>query len=248
MATNLSDVGFNQQGPGELEALAKKCYQNGKAQRCKQGTYISWALGNGIEIWIQLNPNEELIALNPHFSGKTRTSAGLEKRVTRDGFPMDGGFVALAQPYGNDPIKGAFRFVFDTPNFLSHEELKLPQISSVQLTAFAQQCVVAATEADFAAAMSRQGRNLGVDAFRPLGMTGPSREPLPEPLASAMLCGPILDAVQMTNPSTKTPFWWLKIRNAVGEVDVVADPELLPHGAKIGAILQCSAWVSGKIV
>jgi len=246
VATNLSDVGFPD--GSDLEALAKKCYQNGKATRCKQGTYIVWALGNGIELWIQLNSNEELIALNPHFFGKTRVSAGLEKRITREGFPMDGGFVSLAQPYGNEPMKGTFRFVFDTPNFLVHEEIDLPQIHSVQLTAFAQQCVVAANEEDFAAAMSRQGRNLKIDAFVPLAMTGPNREPLAEPLASAMICGSILDAVQMTNPATKAQFWWLKIRNAVGEVDVVADPELLPRGVKVGGILQCSAWISGRIV
>ncbi|HEY3322143.1 MAG TPA: hypothetical protein VGP72_16880 [Planctomycetota bacterium] len=247
MATNLSDIGFTQTG-AELEALARKCFQNGRATRCEKGTYIVWALGSGIELWIQLTPNEELIGMNPHFSGKTRTSAGLEKRVHRAGFPMDGGFVALAQPYGNEQIHGTFRFVFDTPNFHAHSELKLPVISSVQLTAFAQQCVVAPSEAEFRAASTRSNSRLSIDAFMPVGLNEKGRKTGAEPAATAMICGVILDCEQILNPTSKARFWWMRIRNSVGEIDVVADPELLPKGAKVGGVLQCSAWVSGRII
>ncbi len=248
MATNLSDIGFSAQAGPEYEALARKCFQNGHASRCPSGTYIGWNLGGGIELWIQLTPGEELVGLTPHFFGKTRISAGLCQRVTRAGFALEGGFVALAQPYGCDPIRGAFRFVFDTPDFHVHDELPLPQIRSVQLTAFAHQCVVAPNEQEFRAARQRAGQNLPSDALIPVGMLGPDRKPLAEPAATAMVCGTILDVARLTNPMTKAPFWWLRLRNAAGEIDVVADPELLPRAPHVGGVLQCSAWLSGRLV
>jgi hypothetical protein len=246
VATNLTNLGFTADGPN-MEVLARKTFQNGKATRCKHGTYIVWAHGNGIELWAQLSSNEELIGLNPHFAGKTRTSAGLVQRVSRAGFPMDGGFTALAQPYGSDPIRGAFTFVFDTPNFLLQEALTLPLICSVQLAAFAQQCALFQNEKEFQTQTSKFGLSLATDAFIPLGLVGKNREPLADPIASAMVCGAVLDAQQITNAVSKGQFWWMKIRTTGGEIDVVADPELLPRGVKVGQILQCSAWISGRI-
>jgi hypothetical protein len=252
VATYLSTLGFTGGEGTDLETLAKKCFQNGRAMRGPKGTYIAWGLGNGIEVWIQLSPSEELVGLNPHFFGKTRASAGLTHRVTRGGYPMDGGFVALAQPYGSEPIRGTVRFVFDTPNFLHHEELKLPVITTVQLTAFAQQCAFVDSDKDFAALAARQGTNLTSEAFVPLGFVGKNREPLAEPLATAMVwamvCGLILDSQQITNPMTKISFWWLRIRNLAGEMDVVASAELVQRPPKVGGILQCSAWISGRIM
>lgn len=246
MATNLTNLGFLPESTN-LEVLARKTFQNGRASRCKSGTYIVWSPGQGIELWAQLNPNEELIGLNPHFAGKTRASAGIMQRVSRGGFPMDGGFMALAQPYGSDPIRGAFTFVFDTPCFHLHDELALPAIRSVQLSAFAQQCAVFQNEKEFQTHTSKFGLSLSTDAFIPLGLVGKNRESLAEPIASAMVCGPILDAEKLTNAVSKGEFWWLRIRTTGGEIDVVADPELLPRGAKAGMILQCSAWISGRI-
>jgi len=247
LSNHLATLGFTGIDGSDLESLAKKCFQNGKATRGKHGTYIVWPLGNGIEVWIQLSLEEELVGINPHFFGKTRTSAGLMLRVPRDGFPMDGGFVALAQPYGNDPIRGAFRFVFDTPNYLTHEELKLPVITTVQLTAFAQQIAFVDSDKDFASLAARQGASLTSEAFVPLGFAGKNREPLAEPVASAMVCGLILDGQQITNPMTKVPFWRLRIRNVAGEMDVVASAELVPRPPKLGGVIQCSAWISGRI-
>ena len=247
MATNWSDLGFTAHSGADLETLARKCHQNGKAARCAQGMYIVWTLGQGIEVWAQLNPREELIGLNPHFAGKTRLSAGLTERVTRANLPMDGGFRVLAQPYGEDPIRGAFAFVFDVPDFLLHAEVRLPAIRTVQLAAFAQQCALFQNDADFEARTRRLAVKLTQETFLAVGLRGTDRELLAEPLPSAMFCGPVLDAARLGNPFSKAPFWWLKVRTAAGEVDVVADPELLPHGAHTDTILQCTAWLSGRL-
>ncbi|HYG77405.1 MAG TPA: hypothetical protein VEK08_20530 [Planctomycetota bacterium] len=247
MTTQLSNLGFTGAEGSDLETLARKCFQNGRATRGKNGTYICWALGNGIEIWIQLSLTEELLGLNPHFMGKTRDSVGLMQRISRTGFPMDGGFLALAQPYGSDPIRGAFRFVFDSPDFLVHEEMKLPRIATVQLTAFAQQCAFVDSDKEFASLAARQGTSVTSESLIALGFSGKNREPLAEPLASAMVCGLILDSQQITNPMTKVPFWWLRIRNAAGEIDVVAANDMVSRPPKLGGILQCSAWLSGRV-
>ena len=247
MATNMSALGFVTQQGGEFEVLARKCFAQGRKRRCKQGVYIVWEVGQGIELWAQLNENEELIGLNPHFAGKTLLSAGLLERVARTGFQMDGGFKSLSQPYGSDPIQGAIPFVFDAPDFLLHEELTLPLIHSVQLCAFALQCVLYENEVVFQASTTRHKMNYAADACVPLGFQDKDRQPLSEPLASAMLCGVILETAQLTNPVSKRSFTWMKLKNAIGEVDVVADPEVLPRSPKPREILQCSVWLSGKL-
>ncbi len=247
MATNLSNIGFDIKEDGDMEALARKCFQNGRATRCEQGSYIRWEIGGGVELWAQLNAREELIGLNPHFQGKTRMSAGLIGRVTRAGFPMDGGLRSLAEPFGNDPIRGAFAFVFDTPDFLLNAELTLPMIHSIHLTAFAQQCNVFENDEDYKTRAARHGISLPAESFVALGLTDKNRQPLPEPLATAMVNGHIQDLSLATNPFSKRQYWWLRIRTMGGELDVVADPELLPRGAKPGGILQCTAWLSGRV-
>ncbi|MCY3023516.1 MAG: hypothetical protein NTW87_31435 [Planctomycetota bacterium] len=247
MATNFSDLGFAAEGGAELEALARKCLQNGRARRCTQGAYLEWAVGNGIELWAQVNAQDELIGLNPHFAGKTRARIGLTHRISRSGFPMEGGFRAWARPDAADPTRGACPFVFDAPEFLLHEDLSLPVVCSAQLTAFAQQCVLFADETEFRQRAARSTLSLTPESLLPLGLFGKDGQPLAEPLASAMVCGFVLDAIELTNPSTKGQFWWLKVRNAAGEVDVVADVGLLPHGARPHSLLQCTAWLSGKV-
>jgi hypothetical protein len=247
VATNLSDIGFHVSQSGDMETLASKFFASGKCICFGEGSYLLFEAGNGVELWGQLNANEELIGFNPHFSGKTKTSAGIMERVTRAGFPMDGGFKCLAQPFGADPIKGAFPFIFDTPDFLLSAHETLPAIRTIQLSAFAQQCGLFLNEEDFRARSARSGSKLHSDAFVPLGMIDEQRQPRPEPLATAVIIAHILDVSETTNPATSHKFWWLKVRNSVGEIDVVADPELLPHGAKPGNIIQCSAWLSGRL-
>lgn len=248
VATNLSDIGFAAQTGPELEALARKCYENGRATRCAQGIYIRWQAGQGVELWAQLSLGEELLGLNPHFGGTARASLGLMERVTRHGFPLDGGFKCLGQPYGCDPIRGAFPCVFDCPDFWLHDKLNLPQIQTVQAAAFAQQCALFANEEDFQAMVSRRGTRMSSDACLAMGLTGASREPLAEPLASAMLAGRVQDAALLVNPFSKHKFWSVRLQNALGEVDLVADPELLAAAPKAGNILQASVWLSGRIV
>jgi hypothetical protein len=247
VASNFSDVGFAAHSAGEIEALARKCFERGRVFKTQSGSYIRWEAGGGVELWGQLNERDELLAINPHYSGKTRTSVGLMARVTRQGAPMDGGFLCWAQPFGNEPISGLFQFVFDTPDFLLTKDLKLPCIQSVQLSAFAQQCNVFANEEDYKSRAARFKITLPSSAFLPLGMTDKNRKPLPEPLALAMICGHVLDVSEQTNTDSKQKFWALKLRTSSGEIDVVSDPELLPNGAKSGNILQASVWVSGRL-
>ena len=147
-----------------------------------------------------------------------------------------------------EPLRGAFPFVFDCPDFLSHEELKLPQIRPVQLCAFAQQCVLFTNELDFTTHAKNRRITLSSDAFIALGLADESGGPLAEPLASAMLVGRVVEAALLRNRFSKQQFWWLKLANRAGELDLVAAPELLPRPPKPGNILQSSVWLYGKVL
>lgn len=251
MASNLSDVGFVAQTGPEMEELARLCDKHGTRHKCPggAGSYIVWPAGQGIELWAQLNGQDELIGLNPHFDGKSRTSLGLTQRVTRAGFALDGGFVALAQPYGLEPLQGLFSLVFDVPDFFMHAELALPLIQSVQLTAFVQQCALYENEDDFRARVSRRGGgNLHPDSVIPLGMLDATRQPLAEPLATAMVCGKVQDAATLKNSYSGREFYWIRLKTSAGEVDAVADVDLLPGVPGPNHVFQCSAWLSGKLM
>jgi hypothetical protein len=247
VASNFSNIGFAAGSAAEVEALARKCIDHGRVLKTVCGSYIRWEVGGGVELWGQLNEQDELLAINPHFSGQTRVSAGLIAGVERRLSPMDGGYLCWAQPFGSDPVSGLFQFVFDTPDFLLHKNLPLPAIRSLQLAAFAQQCNVFANEDDYNSRAARFKITLPSSAFLPLGLADRNRQPLAEPLALAMLCGQVLDAAEQKNADSKLPFWLLRLRTSNGEIDVVSDPELLPNGAKPGNILQASVWLSGRL-
>jgi hypothetical protein len=248
VATNLSDIGFSNQGSESLVELAQQCHKRGKAVRCSQGKYLVWAPGGGVELYAQLDRKDELIGLNPHFAGRTRLSAGLVQRVTRAALPMDGGFRAWAQPHGGEEISGEFEFVFDVPDFWAHEKLAAPAIRSVQLCAFVQQCVLFQNEADGRARLARAAPRLAARGFIALGLESGEGQGGGEPLPSAILCGPVLDAVELTNPVSREQFWWLRVKTAAGEVDAVAERQMLPVRTLPGMFLQCTAWLSGKLV
>ena len=247
LATNLSNIGFHVHQAGDMEALAGKFFELGRKICFGQGAYLHYDAGNGVELWGQLNASDEVIGFNPHFAGKTRTSAGVMERIARSGFPLDGGFKCLAQPFGADPIQGKFAFVFDCPDFLLSAHETLPTIRTIQLSAFVQQCAVFENEEEFRSRSARFGSKLGSDAFVALGMIDEKRQPRAEPLATCVVIGRVLEAEQLANPATSHQFWWLKVRNSAGEIDVVADPELLPRGAKPGNVMQCTAWLSGRL-
>ena len=47
---------------------------------------------------------------------------------------------------------------------------------------------------------------------------------------------------------TQQPFYWLIIDTYGGDIDIVADTNLLPTDPQIGGVVQGQFWLSGQIV
>src|SRR5262245_26607481 len=103
MPSHLSDIGFDLNTDEEFRELAYQAYELGARRRVGQGVYIYWAPGEGVEIWGQLDNDENFIGFNPHFAGDSVMSVGLTTRIERaKGSALDGAFYAWASPNGDN--------------------------------------------------------------------------------------------------------------------------------------------------
>ena len=140
--------------------------------------------------------------------------------------PLDGSFYGWANPSGPDPESGLFPFIFDTPDYILHHTLLLPIVVDVQLAAFAYELYAFANQVDYDV-WQNDDPKFAVESFIPAGLfseEGALNEP---PEAFAIFTGRILQTAFLTNPATHEDFYWVHVRTLGGDIDVVADPEIV---------------------
>ena len=104
------------------------------------GEYLKWAPPSGEQLWLQITPEGDAMGMNAHFAGKSVIRVAVEARVARPSHtPLDGTFLAWANPSGGAASVGDYPFVFDCPDAATHLELALPSTVTAQIAAFAQQ-------------------------------------------------------------------------------------------------------------
>ena len=76
------------------------------------GEYFRWSDPSGAEIWLQVNANDELVGMNPHYAGRSSVRVGSRLNSTRliSVWPseLDGSFHGWADP---DRRCGGFRML-----------------------------------------------------------------------------------------------------------------------------------------
>src|SRR5258705_10884341 len=83
MPSHMSDIGFHLTSENDFEQLVSQACREGEAWEADGGTYIRWEPGEGIELWVQLDQDKDVIGLNPHFRGKGLMLVGLAQEVNR---------------------------------------------------------------------------------------------------------------------------------------------------------------------
>jgi hypothetical protein len=247
MPSHLSDIGFQLNSEEDFRRLASQTREEGEVLEANSGTYIRWAAGEGIELWAQLDQNNDVIGLNPHFRGRGLMRVGIVEEILRpQGTPLDGAFYAWANPTQSDPDTGEFPFVFDVPDYQRHR-VQLPSIRQVQLAAFAQE--LQSYESDEAFHQSQaNGIKFASESFIPSGLFTPEGGDTVPPLAHAIFTGHVRDTSIITNPVTGNDFCWAQVSTLGGDVDVVADPALLNGLIVKGGVLSGSFWLSGVLI
>jgi hypothetical protein len=248
MPSHLSDIGFDLNTDEEFEELAYQIYKLGARLRVEQGVYLHWAPGEGVEIWGQLDNEDNFIGFNPHFSGDSVMSVGLTARVERaEGSALDGAFHGWSSPDGDNPESGHYPFVFDTPDFRLCDAVKLPGVVEAQIAAFAHELSAFESDEAYDASQSEEP-GFAAESFIPSGLFTPDMEDIKPPQAYAILTGHVLKTALRINPVTKSEFLWAKVQTYGGVFDVVADP-LIVNGAVVeGGIVHGSFWLSGRLI
>jgi hypothetical protein len=244
MPSHLSDIGFHVKSQQDFEQLALKACNNGHPFRTRDGTYIHWSVGLGIELWAQLNQANEIIGLQPHFRGEGRMRAGVVQEIKRpDGTVLDAGYYAWADPPEESIGDGIFPFVFDVPSY-QLQDPGLGTVVVVQLAAFAHELESYKTVDEYERSQLDTPA-FASQSFIPSGLFSPNGGDTVPPQAYAIFTGHVLEASLKTNPVSGNEFCWSLVSTLGGEVDVVADPALLNDMPVKGGVLKGSFWLSG---
>lgn len=214
----------------------------GQRVEAKHGSYTQWVIGNGVELWVQVNLHRRIIGMNPHFSGKARMRVTLTERIPRYSHSiLDGAFCAWANPIVRNSASSSYPFVFDLPDYDLYDELCLPLTIYMQLTAFAYELKGFETEETYRL-LQRDSRKWAVESFL---SSGRAKKPAQ---AEAAFSGRVLDTQLITNPVTGQRFYWARVRVLGNELDVVADPQVVQGRVVKGGVVRGAFWLSGRLI
>lgn len=248
MPSQFSAIGFRVSSGDDLAALATRAAERADTIDAGAGQYLKWASPGGEQLWMQLTRKGDAMGMNPHFEGASAIRVAIEARITRDAHtPLDGTFLAWANPPEGQTSGGDYPFVFDCPDAGTHATLALPAIVTAQIAAFAQQLTVFESRQAYDAAQAAQGLSFPSRSFIPSGLFSPQGNPILPPESHALIAGHVVDARERHNALTGAPFYWALLDTVGGTYDVVIDPTLLSAPVQPGQILSGWFWLSGRM-
>jgi hypothetical protein len=247
MASHFSSIGFPLNSQEELGSLLESLYGQSRPYPCQSGRYLRWVDSSGAELWLQLDSHDNLVGVNPHFSGKSQMKVRLEHKVHRpDSSPLDGAFLGWVDPSDDKSEPGSYPFVFDSPDSNLCDQVSMNSVVQVQIAAFAHSVEIFADPEEFESRNSGKF-SMASQSFIPSGMFSPGGRATEPPTAHAVLTGHILEAQVKTNTHTRERFHWLLVQSFAAVFDVVIAPELMNVPPKPRAVISGSFWISGRI-
>lgn len=245
MSNHMTAIGFDVHSEEDFEEVAEYAYETGESIETARGTYLRARAGSGIEIWLQMNTEQQVIGLNPHYEGSSRFKVRLTDEIIRsEGSELDGTFHVWAEFDGETEESGSYPFVFEMPNRAVYGDVQMPRSVSIQLTAFAHELSVFDNEEHFHASQQQAEVKFAAESFIPTGLFGEADEPG----SMAMFTGQVVESAWITNEQTGKDFHWALVRTLGGEIDVVADRETLEADIPVGGIVSGTFWLSAKIM
>ena len=253
--SNLSDIGFPVKSEQDVNQVIMDVMPHlVQIPSPPRGYYYKFSDESGAELYLQGNTGQDILGFNPAFNGKSSIKVGLTTAIERDTSELDGAFKGWVNPADiNDPeTTSDYPIVFDMPDFRLHENMGVQTIVNIQLAAFASNDFEMFESKD-AFEQSQEGDpKFSSLSFIPSGLfriteSGETEDVIP-PQAHAIFSGEIKEAELRTNSLTGAKFYWLLVNTFGGDIDVVADQNLLETRPKIGGIVKGSFWLSGKIL
>lgn len=248
MPSQFSAIGFHVATGEDLAALASRVAGEAEKITVGAGQYLKWAPPSGEQLWLQVSNAGDAMGMNPHFAGKSAVRVAVEARVARPTHtPLDGTWLAWANPPDGAATGGDYPFAFDGPDAAVHGGVPLPATTVAQIAAFAQQITVYASPAAYDAAQRAQGLVFASRSFIPSGLFSPSGDPVNPPEPHALIAGHVLEGDERRNWLTGVPYWWALVETIGGTFDVVIDPALVPEPPRAGQVVSGWFWLSGRL-
>jgi hypothetical protein len=245
--SHFSTLGFQIEREQDFVSLAEQVAAEAESIKVKDGTYLRWTGAGGEELWLQLNAQDEVVGMHPHFSGPSRIKARVTGRVRRaDDTDLDGAFHAWAAPNDDSVEHGVYPFVFDVPDACVYSDFDVPGIALAQVAAFAHELSFFESEAAFQASQASAELKFGSKSFIPSGLFDDGDGG--EPQAHAMFTGEVVEAATRLNRISGRSFYWALVETLGGRYDVVIDKSLLAAQPVAGGVLSGTFWLSGRLI
>lgn len=243
MADHFAAIGFLLKRPEDFVRLASRAARVGTAVRAPHGSYVSWSVGHGAELWVQVDEQRQPIGCHPHFAGSSRLRARVTAILPDPGAPMDGSLYATATEAG----AAQYPFVVDVPDFnVRVAQLTVPADVTLQVAAFAYELQCFADDGEFLRPGNRVSK-LATEAFIPSGLFQPDGRPIHPPQARAIFTGYVRHSEQRSNLFSGRWFQYLTVQSLGGTFDVVADPSVVQGSPVVGGVIFGSFWLSARL-
>ncbi|WP_459195654.1 hypothetical protein [Wukongibacter baidiensis] len=247
MASHFSSIGLRINKREDFLDYFRLAYEKGEKIATEKGIYCKWQIGDGIELWGQIDNDNNAIGMNPHFSGSARMKVRITERINRENdTELDGAFYCWADPINNEK-DGLYPFIFDSPDMATYGELIAPQIVTAQVTGFAHEISAYKDDDDYNNSQEKETK-LAPEAFIPTGLFSSKGKDFNTSSAMALLSGHVIEMKELTNSYTEMKFIWIKLKTLGGEIDAVVDSEILKGNISIGGVVSGMFWLSGKII
>lgn len=242
MASHFSSIGLPVSSQEEFRDYFEKAYNKGEHIKVSNGTYLKWKVDTEVELWGQLNNENDAIGMNPHFFGSTRMNVFIKERVEN---PKDNGLDGSFYAWSGKEEGNGYPFVFDVPDICTYNNIKLPQVVVLQLSAFAHEIKGFESEKEYFDTQEGEIK-FEVESFIPSGLFKPDGKSTIPPTANAIFSGRITH--KRINTHTGKEYIWAKVSILGNELDVVTDPEIIEGKLVKGGVLNGSFWLTGRIV
>ena len=152
----------------DYAALIERAANEGEFMSTERGGYVRWSAGDGVEVWAQIDKDNQLIGGNLHYVGESQVRLGVTGLIESN--ESDVSLYGWMEPGEDDIESGAYPLVCDVPAYyLRPTPLELPQVVTAQITAFAHDLTYYPDEATFSAAQDNDPK-FAPNFFIPTGL------------------------------------------------------------------------------
>lgn len=247
MPNHFTTIGFSVESEDGLLELANELAETAESISVAGGTYLHWSDRSGAEMWIQVNRENELIGIAPHFAGPGRVRLRLVERIRREeDSTLDGAFLGWVQSPEDQSQGDGYPLAFDSPQFRKLDPLRLPAIAPVQIAAFAHELSVYPTVEAFDASQAEEVR-FASQSFIPSGLFTPDGKRTDPAQSYAIFAGHVKASELKQNSFTDRPFYWALVESLDATFDVVIDPEMTDDVPPVGGVMVGSYYLSGLL-